>query len=90
MPNGLKFQRKHRFWGYKLKYLYYCIARRDVLQKKKSFGEYNENKIIYLIKPDYQDGVEGLLSLIHKQVIYIDYAKQKGYIPYVDWKNYMH
>ncbi len=35
MPNGLKFQRKHRFWGYKLKYLYYCIARRDVLQKKK-------------------------------------------------------
>lgn len=89
MPNGLKFQRKHRFLGYKLKYLYYCIARRDVLQKKKSFGEYNENKIIYLIKPDYQDGVEGLLSLIHKQVIYIDYAKQKGYIPYVDWKNYM-
>lgn len=89
MPNGLKFQRKHRFWGYKLKYLYYCIARRDVLQKKKSFEEYNENKIIYLIKPDYQDGVEGLLSLIHKQVIYIDYAKQKGYIPYVDWKNYM-
>lgn len=89
MPNGLKFQRKHRFWGYKLKYLYYCIARRDVLQKKKSFGEYNENKIIYLIKPDYQDGVEGLLSLIHKHVIYIDYAKQKGYIPYVDWKNYM-
>lgn len=89
MPNGLKFQRKHRFWGYKLKYLYYCIARRDVLQKRKSFGEYNENKIIYLIKPDYQDGVEGLLSLIHKQVIYIDYAKQKGYIPYVDWKNYM-
>ncbi len=58
-------------------------------KRKKSFGEYNENKIIYLIKPDYQDGVEGLLSLIHKQVIYIDYAKQKGYIPYVDWKNYM-
>lgn len=89
MPNGLKFQRKHRFLGYKLKYFYYCIARRDVLQKKKSFGEYNENKTIYLIKPDYQDGVEGLLSLIHKQVIYIDYAKQKGYIPYVDWKNYI-
>lgn len=89
MPNGLKFQRKHRFLGYKLKYFYYCIARRDVLQKKKSFGKYNENKTIYLIKPDYQDGVEGLLSLIHKQVIYIDYAKQKGYIPYVDWKNYI-
>ena len=32
--------------------------------------------------------MEGLLSLIHKQVIYIDYAKKNGYIPFVDWKNY--
>ena len=55
MPNGLKFQRKHRFLGYKLKYLYYCIARRDVLQKKKSFGEYNENKIIYLINLEKEE-----------------------------------
>jgi len=36
MPNGLKFQRKHRFWGYKLKYLYYCIARRDRLTNSYS------------------------------------------------------
>lgn len=88
MPVGLKFQRKHRFLGYKLKYFYYCIARRDILQKKKSYGKENDNKIVYVIKPDYQDGVEGLLSLLHKQVLYIDYAKRKGYIPYVDWKNY--
>lgn len=88
MPLGLKFQRKHRFLGYKLKYFYYCIARRDILQKKKSYGKENGNRTIYVIKPDYQDGVEGLLSLILKQVLYIDYAKQKGYIPYVDWKNY--
>ena len=88
MPIGLKFQRRHRFLGYKLKYFYYNIARRDVLQKKKTFGEKNLDKIIYIIKPDYQDGVEGLLSLIHKQVLYINCAKQKGYIPYVDWKNY--
>lgn len=88
MPVGLKFQRKHRFLGYKLKYFYYCIARRDILQKKKCYGKENENETVYVIKPDYQDGVEGLLSLIHKQVLYIDYAKQNGYIPYVDWKNY--
>ena len=88
MPVGLKFQRKHRFLGYKLKYFYYCIARRDILQKKKSYGKENDNKIVYVIKPDYQDGVEGLLSLLHKQILYIDYAKRKGYIPYVDWKNY--
>lgn len=88
MPIGLKFQRKHRFLGYKLKYFYYCLARRNILQKKKSYGSINKDKIIYVIKPDYQDGVEGLLSLIQKQVIYIDYAKRKGYIPFVDWKNY--
>ena len=88
MPVGLKFQRKHRFLGYKLKYFYYSIARRDILQKKKSYGEKNENRIVYVIKPDYQDGVEGLLSLIHKQVLYMDYAKHKGYISYVDWKNF--
>lgn len=88
MPVGLRFQRKHRFLGYKLKYMYYCLARRNILQKKTSFGESNADRTIYIIKPDYQDGVEGLLSLIYKQVLYIDSAKRKGYIPYVDWKNF--
>lgn len=60
MPVGLKFQRKHRFLGYKLKYIYYFIARRNILQKKKSYGKCNADKVIYIIKPDYQDGVEGL------------------------------
>ena len=88
MSIGLKFERKHRHLGYKLKYFYYCIARRDILQKKKTYGELNKEKILYVIKPDYQDGVEGLLSLIYKQVLYIDYARKKGYLPYVDWKNF--
>lgn len=89
MPVGLKFQRKHPYLGYKLKYFYYCLARREILQKKCSYGNSNENKIIYIVKPDFQDGVEGLLSLIYKQVLYINYAKQKGFVPYVDWKNYV-
>ena len=88
MPVGLRFQRKHRFLGYKLKYFYYCLARRDILQKKKCYGEDNIDKIIYVIKPDYQDGVEGLLSLIHKQVLYIEHANKRGYVPFVDWKNF--
>ena len=53
MPVGLRFQRKHRFLGYKLKYFYYCLARRDILQKKKYYGEDNIDKTIYVIKPDY-------------------------------------
>lgn len=88
MPVGLKFQRNHRHLGYKIKYFYYCIGRRDILQKKVSYGEENKEKVIYVVKPDFQDGVEGLLSLIYKQILYIDLAKKRGYIPYVDWKNY--
>lgn len=88
MPVGLRFQRKHRYLGYKLKYFYYCLARRDILQKKVTFGNRNVDKTIYVIKPDYQDGVEGLLSLLYKQVLYIDYAKKNGFVPYVDWKNF--
>lgn len=45
MPVGLKFQRKHRFLGYKLKYIYYFIARRNILQKKKSYGKCNADKV---------------------------------------------
>jgi hypothetical protein len=88
MPTGLKFQREHPFWGYKLKYLYYCIKRRDILQKKVSYGKENSDKTVYVIKPDYQDGVEGLLSLVYKQIIYINHAKENNYISYVDWKNF--
>ena len=88
MPIGLNFQRKHPRLGYRIKYLYYSFARRDILQKKISFGDENKDKTIYIVKPDYQDGVEGLLSLLYKQILYIDFAKRKGYVPFVDWKNY--
>lgn len=88
MPIGVKFERKHKKLGYLAKYLYYCVAKRNILQKKMSFGQMNSDRVIYVIKPDYQDGVEGLLSLINKQILYIAYAKKKGYCPYIDWKNY--
>ena len=88
MPVGLRFQRKHRRLGYRLKYLYYLAARRDVLQKRVSYGNDNAGQTVYVVKPDYQDGVEGLLSLVFKQVLYIDWAKKQGYIPYVDWKHF--
>ena len=68
MPIGLKFHREHRQLGYHIKFLYYFFARRDVLQKRISYGGMNPNDIIYLIKPDFQNGVEGLLSLLYKQI----------------------
>lgn len=88
MPKGLGFQRKHRKLGYRIKYMYYYVARRELLQKKVSYGNKNIDITVYIIKPDFQDGVEGLLSLIYKQLLYINHAYKKKYIPYVDWKNY--
>lgn len=88
MPKGLGLQRKHRKLGYRIKYLYYCLARRDILQKKRTYGKKNPDRTVYVVKPDYQDGVEGLLSLVYRQLIYIQHAEQKKYIPYVDWKNF--
>lgn len=35
MPLGLGFQRKHRFLGYKLKYMYYFIAKKRYTSKKR-------------------------------------------------------
>lgn len=78
MPIGLNFQRKHPRLGYRIKYLYYSFARRDILQKKISFGDENKDKTIYIVKPDYQDGVEGLLSLLYKQILYIAGGKWSG------------
>lgn len=60
--------RQHQFNEHHIKYLYYFFARRDVLQKRISYGGMNPNDIIYLIKPDFQNGVEGLLSLLYKQI----------------------
>ena len=59
MPRGLKFQREHRKIGYRIKYLYYFFARRDVLQKRISYGDMNPNDIIYLMTTG---GVPGIMS----------------------------
>jgi len=86
--NGLAFLRKNRAIGYKLKYWYYFIFKRQRLQKKKCFGNLNKDKIIYIIKPDSEDSVEGLLSLLARSSLYIRYAQDHGYEACVDWKNY--
>lgn len=88
MPKGLAFQRKHRRIGYKLKYFYYLLKKRDIIEKKTCYGKLNPDKTYFIVKPDYQDCVEGLLSLVYRQVLYINYALSQGFIPFVDWKRY--
>ncbi|NME83737.1 hypothetical protein [Clostridium sp. SM-530-WT-3G] len=56
--------------------------------KKSSFGLLNDNKTILLIRPNSEDGVQGLMSLFIQTMRWIDYANKKSYIPYIDYKKY--
>ena len=86
--NGLTFVRKNRTIGYKIKYLYFCLFKRSRLEAKTSYGEANAEQTIYIVKPDSEDGVEGLLSLLARTSLYIRYGIRSGYQVCVDWKNY--
>jgi hypothetical protein len=48
-----------------------------------SYGEINQDKVILIIGGHNA----GLYSIIHNVVGYLIYAKQKGYIPVIDYKN---
>lgn len=58
-----------------------------MVEKRMSFGNLNEDKTIYIIRPRV-DCVEGLMSLFLNVIKQIWYAEKKGYIPVVDFKNY--
>ena len=67
----------------------YCFfTNRKRLMYKKSYGNKNPNEVFYVIRPSTDDGIQGLLSLFTQTMRQIDYAKKKGYIPYVDFKNF--
>lgn len=71
-----------------LRYIYTLLKHPQFLQKKKSFGNKNKDKTIYIIRPNTEDGIQGLMSLFVQVMRKIDYANKKGYISYVDFKNY--
>lgn len=51
-----------------------------------SYGEDNPDKIFYVIGIDYD--TQGLLAIVKNVLIHIEYAKDKGYVPIVDMKNF--
>lgn len=71
-----------------MRFIYNAIKKPKFLQHKAHYGEENADKIIYLIRPNSEDGIQGLMSLFIQTMRKIDYAISKGYIPYVDFKNY--
>lgn len=71
-----------------MRFIYNAIKNPQYLQRKVNYGKYNEDKIIYLIRPNSEDGVQGLMSLFIQTMRKVDYAISRGYIPYIDFKNY--
>ena len=71
-----------------MRFVYNAIKRPDYLQHNVHFGTINNEKPIYLIRPNTEDGVQGLMSLFVQTMRKIDYALSKGYIPFVDFQNY--
>ena len=79
---------KHPSIGHVCRYFYSSIFKRNRLEKSINFGKLNADKIIYVIRPDSEDGIQGLMSLFIQVMRKIDYANKMDYIPYVDFKNY--
>ena len=67
--------------------VYNRIKYPEMTEKKTTFGDLNEDKYIYIIRPR-TDGVEGLMSLFMNVVKHLNYAEKRGYVPVVDFENY--
>jgi len=71
-----------------IRYGYVCLFEYDRLEKKKQYGEKNGDKCILLIRPNTEDGIQGLMSLFIQTMRWIEYARREKMIPFVDFKNY--
>ena len=70
------------------RYIYVGVSNPSRLKKEKSYGEKNKDKHILLIRPNTEDGIQGLMSLFIQTMRWVDYAKQNEMIPFIDFKNY--
>lgn len=74
-------------WINKFYLFYNRIFYPELIERKMSFGEKNEDKIFYVIRPR-KNSVEGLMALLFYVIQQIGYAEKNNYIPVVDFKNY--
>lgn len=74
-------------WINKFYLFYNRIFYPELVERKMSFGEKNEDKIFYVIRPR-KNSVEGLMALLFYVIQQIGYAEKNNYIPVVDFKNY--
>lgn len=63
------------------------VFHQDLKYKYCSFGKMNPDKIFYIIRPTSK--IEGLLSLFFMVMRNIAFAEENGFIPVVDFQNYV-
>lgn len=69
-------------------YIYNAIFNNGRLMRRKSFGNLNPEKTILVIRPNSEDGIQGLMSLFIQSMRWFEYADRKGYCGFVDFLNY--
>ena len=58
------------------------------LMKRRSFGNGHASETILVIRPNSEDGVQGLMSLFVQAARWIQYAKDHNYLSFIDYKTY--
>lgn len=67
--------------------IYNYIKFPKYMEKKKHFGNLNQDKVFYVIRPR-PGNVEGLMALLLDVIKHLEYAERCNFIPVVDFENY--
>lgn len=70
------------------RYMYYRLSGKDMIEKHISYGNQNRDQTIYVIRPNSEDGIQGLMSLLIQTLRKLEYADKKGLIPFIDFYNF--
>lgn len=68
--------------------LYACLRDKDRLMQKVHYGELNADKNILMIRPNSEDGIQGLMSLFVQAMRWVDFAQRKNFVPYINFKDF--
>lgn len=69
-------------------YLYNFLKHPERMMKRYSNKDFLTDGTAFVVRPNSEDGIQGLLSLASQSLRWVDYANKKGYVPIVDYKNY--
>lgn len=69
-------------------FIYTLFCHKERLMRTASFGDKHSDDTVFIIRPNAEDGVQGLMSLVAETLRWIDYAEKKKYLAVVDYKNH--